>query len=286
MAVPLIRHLELKHPVSRRRFRLTLRQFVDDADYAACVALERKTWGEDFAEIVPPSILMISQKVGGISAGAFDERGAMLAMVYGLTGIRDGKPFHWSHMLAVDEAARGLGLGREMKLYQRDSLIAMGVACMEWTYDPLQAVNARLNLGSLGAVPIDYARDVYGSGDTSGLHAGIGTDRFIVRWQFAAPNDARAAAIRFAEGVPVVNTDRAGDPLEDDFALPDHPRLRVEVPADIGLAKQARPGMGRLWRECTRRALQHYMASGWRVTCFLRDEGGRCFYGLERGAVA
>jgi len=285
MTESLIKNIELADPKTGDRLALTLRSFRDDEDYNACVALERRTWGDAFAELVPPSILMISQKVGGISAGAFDADGALLAMVYGLTGIRAGKPFHWSHMLAVDPRARGLGLGREMKLYQRDCLLAIGVDCMEWTFDPLEVVNATLNIKRLGAIPIDYALDVYGSGDTSGLHSGIGTDRFIVRWNLEAPHDAGAAAARFDDSVPVVDTDREGLPRQGEFSLPDADKIRIEVPRNIQVAKNEAPGMGRRWRMATRRCFRHYMGSGWRVTCLTRDHNDRCYYGLERGGT-
>jgi len=279
------RTIRLTDPKRDTRVDLILRPLRSDDDYAACVALERKTWGDDFAELVPPSILMISQKVGGISAGAFTPDGEIMAMIYGLTGIREGRPCHWSHMLAVDERARGWGLGRQMKCYQRDCLIQIGVAEMAWTYDPLQAVNAKLNMKRLGAQPVDYALDVYGSGDTSGLHRGIGTDRFIVRWVFDTPHDDAAATRRFGVDVPTINTDVAGMPLEGAFPLPEVPRLKVEVPADIGRAKESAPGMGRRWRLCTRRAFQFYMTRGWSVTCFLDEGDGRCYYGLERGGT-
>ena len=53
----------------------------------ACVALQRETWGEEFTDVVPTSILKVSQRIGGVAAGAFDEQGTLLGFVYGLTGI-------------------------------------------------------------------------------------------------------------------------------------------------------------------------------------------------------
>ena len=79
---------------------------------------ERDTWGQ--AIVVPASLLMVSQKVGGVTAGAFDEDGQLVGMVYGLTGPRDGRLGHWSHMLAVSQGLRSLGIGRELKLFQSE----------------------------------------------------------------------------------------------------------------------------------------------------------------------
>ena len=83
------------------RSKITIRQLEDHREFLACETLEKDTWGQSFAECVPPSILMVSQKIGGVTAGAFNEKGELIGFVYGLTGLMDGKPVHWSHLLAV-----------------------------------------------------------------------------------------------------------------------------------------------------------------------------------------
>ncbi|HYO12137.1 MAG TPA: GNAT family N-acetyltransferase, partial [Thermoanaerobaculia bacterium] len=115
---------------------LTFRPLSSLPDYEACIELQRMTWGRDFSDVVPLSILKIVQKVGGIAAGAFAPDGRMLGFIFGVTGVRDGRPLHWSHMLAVDPEARDLGLGTRLKLYQRELLVQSGVEEMQWTYDP------------------------------------------------------------------------------------------------------------------------------------------------------
>src|SRR6202000_314676 len=142
---------------------VVLRLLAGHDDYHAAYQLQLDTWGRDFEEAVPPGVLKISQRVGGIAAGAFDRAGRMLAFVYGLTGVRvpgsaraapsssassigGGRPelLHWSHMLAVTPAARDKGLGARLKWFQRQQLLPLGVEVMEWTYDPLEARNAHL----------------------------------------------------------------------------------------------------------------------------------------------
>ena len=110
---------------------VTLRPLASHDDYHACYELQLATWGRDFQEGVPPSVLKISQRVGGIAAGAFAAGGELLGYVYGLTGVRPpGSPrsaaavparggparpelFHWSHMLAVAPEARGIQNDRQ-----------------------------------------------------------------------------------------------------------------------------------------------------------------------------
>jgi len=266
---------------------LTFRSFDRSEDYHACAELQRVIWGRDFSEVVPSSILKISQKVGGVAAGAFAPDGRILGFVWGLTGVRAGLPFHWSHMLGVHPDARDLRLGTRLKLLQRELLLPEGILDVEWTYDPLEARNAHLNLNHLGAEVIEYVEDMYAGEMGSDLAQGIGTDRFIVRWRIASQRvadilsgdstDPRDDPGRFA-GTPSVGLEAA----EEGSPLPEpQPRVRVEIPADIQAVKAESPDEAAAWRQSTRRAFQHYLGRGCRVTAYQR-EGGRRFYGVEK----
>lgn len=281
---------------------LTFRQLTSEADYAACIELQRVTWGRDFSDAVPMSILKITQKAGGIAAGAFAPDGRLLGFVYGITGIKAGakagsppKIFHWSHMLAVAPEARDLGLGTRLKLYQRELLLDLGVERVEWTYDPLEARNAHLNFNHLGAVPELYVRDMYEGELGSDLAKGIGTDRFIVAWLIASERVARrlaegppdpAEVIGRFGGAPVVGPAfPEGEPLPAAPAAPAAPGyslVRVEIPASIQDLKVADLGLAHAYRASTRRAFEHYFGQGWRVEGYYRDpDGRRCYYGLR-----
>ena len=266
----------------------TIRPFAARADYDACVRLQREIWGERFVDVVPATILMVSQRVGGVSAGAFDADGRLLGFVFGISGIHDGEPVHWSDMLAVHPEARGAGLGKRLKFYQRDRLLERGVRRLLWTYDPLVTRNANLNLNSLGAVAVEYVVNLYG--DTrSALHAGLDTDRFIVEWQL--DDDARAgnapagiaapaadpgnapAGTASAKRVPPA-ADPGTAPVVDlawsaaERPPPTDPWVRVAAPADIDAIKTADPAHARAWQQTQRRAFTWYLANGYRVCGF------------------
>ncbi len=262
---------------------LTFRPLSSVADYHACIELQRATWGRDFSDVVPLSILKIVQKTGGIVAGAFTPDGRLLGFVLGLAGLRrDGQPFHWSHMLAVDPAGRDLGLGTRLKLYQRECLIPLGIEEVQWTYDPLESRNAHLNFNHLGAGVAEYVEDMYEGELFSDLARGIGTDRFVVSWRIASERVARALRDHRAgceepfRQAPVANP---GGELRE---LPTAPRVRVEIPEDVQAVKTERPEAAVAWRESTRRAFEGYLARGYRVEAFYRDPvERRCYYGLE-----
>ncbi|HEY0514225.1 MAG TPA: hypothetical protein VGH73_20140 [Thermoanaerobaculia bacterium] len=277
------------HPQRTDPDGLTFRPFSSLPDYQACVELQRVTWGRNFSDVVPLSVLKITQKAGGIAAGAFSPQGSLLGFVYGLTGYVDRRPFHWSHMLAVDPAARDLGLGTRLKLYQRYLLLAAGVEEVRWTFDPLEARNAHLNFNHLGAEVAEYVEDMYEGEEGSELFAGIGTDRFILSWKIAGGRVSRALADHRAGAAEPFRAAPVANPRAASADLPEAPRVRIEIPESIQDLKAGRPDAGSAWRRSTRRAFQGYLGRGYRVEAFYRDtsegaEGAqrRCFYGLER----
>jgi predicted GNAT superfamily acetyltransferase len=266
-------------PTSGTADPVELRPLSSSADFAACVELQLVTWGRGFAEAVPGNVLKICQKVGGVAAGAFDRQGNLLGFVFGLTGIRGGRLVHWSHMLAVAPGVRDGGLGTRLKHFQRDLLLPLGVESVLWTYDPLEARNAHLNLNRLGVEIAEYVEEMYG-GEGSELASGIGTDRFIVDWKIAGPCPPRASDAAFP-GTPVIGV--GGGARVEEGELPEAPRVRIEIPASIQDLKAERPDEATAWRAVTRRAFEHYLEAGYRVAAFYRDrETGRCFYCLER----
>ena len=240
---------------------IELRNASSDADYAAVVELQRQTWGDSFDDAVPPPMLKISQKMGGVVAGAFDDTGRMLGFIYGMSGFRFGQRAHWSHMLAVTRDARGLGLGRELKAFQREILLELEVGTVYWTYDPLVARNANLNLNRLGALPVEYVEDMYGEDTGSILHSGLGTDRFIVAW---AIGSERVAGLM--EGGRPTGPTRGTPPFPVDETLPE--TAWVEVPPNIGSILRSAPEDASAWRRRTRAQFQERLEAGYEVTGF------------------
>lgn len=260
--------------MSRDRPQVTLRPLETRQDCLTCVSLQREIWGADFIDVVPATILMVTQRVGGVAVGAFDATGGLIGFVFGISGVTDGTLAHWSDMLGVRSAARRLGLGRRLKLHQRARLLERGIRVVYWSYDPLVARNASFNLNTLGAYPTEYVVDMYG--DTgSALHRGLDTDRIIVTWQLDDPDvERRVAGERpnllpdTAEETPIVI------PLESDGSGADHSAyptaglVRVAVPADIGSLKTTDPEEARRWQRSVREAFRSYLKHGYRVAGF------------------
>jgi predicted GNAT superfamily acetyltransferase len=246
---------------------VVIRHFASHADRAQCVALQELTWGSGFTEKIPAAMLLVAQKTGGITAGAFAEDGTMLGFVFGVTGVRDGALVHWSDMLAVRPEARGQHIGEQLKEFQRSHCRSLGVETILWTYDPLVARNAHLNLARFGARVQEFVVAMYGEGTNSPLQGDMPTDRFVVAW---AVDPARAAA--------PVETLPANLPLavtHDDGTRAIGAAVGVRVPRDITALAAADLSAARRWRFATRDAFQHYLGHGYTVRGFVADaEGG------------
>lgn len=244
-------------------------------EYAACVQLQELIWGPGFVETVPPAILMVAQKMAGVTAGAFDATGRLLGFVFGISGLRYGKLSHWSDMLAVHPDARGANLGERLKRFQREVCRSHGIPLMYWTFDPLVARNAHLNLVRLGARAAEYAVNLYGSNTGSPLHGALDTDRWIAAWDLE--RDVVPPAAPLPSGHFVVEP-AADSPLPVEHALVDAPAIRVGIPDDheqLSLDERI------AWRTATRRAFTHYLDAGWLVRGFFRrDADTPAFYEL------
>lgn len=258
-------------------------------DCRKVVALEKQVWGyTDAEDVVPAPVLIVTIKRGGVLLGAFDDDGQMTGFVYSIPGWKHGRPTQWSHMLGVIADARSSGLGRRLKLAQREATLAMGIDLMEWTYDPLQALNAHLNFTKLGVVVEEYEENIYGE-SSSPLHRGSPTDRFLAEWRLTEPHVLRRIGsesgplVRDASvmSTPVVNPSKPGSWLEPGAGELAHEsrRVLVEIPVGYNDMQAAVPDLALEWRMTTRRIFQSYFRRGYRaVDFFLSREARRGHY--------
>jgi predicted GNAT superfamily acetyltransferase len=160
--------------------RITIRKCNGIGEFKACVDLQKEVWNFDDLDIVPLRMFVVSEKIGGQVIGAFDGS-QLVGFAFSIPGSRNGHPYLHSHMLAVRDSFRNHGLGRRLKLAQREDAIAKGFELLEWTFDPLEIKNAHLNLVRLGAIARRYSVNHYGF-SSSPLQGGLPTDRLVAEW--------------------------------------------------------------------------------------------------------
>ena len=149
-------------------------------EFHACVALQKEVWNFADADLVPLRMFVVADKVGGQVMGAFEGR-EMVGFALSVPGVRSGHIYLHSHMLAVRKDHRNGGLGRRLKLLQREEALSRGIELIEWTFDPLEIKNAYLNIEKLGAIARRYNINQYGI-TSSPLQGGLPSDRLIAEW--------------------------------------------------------------------------------------------------------
>jgi len=181
-------------------------------EFEQMVELEAKVWGFSERDVVPSQMYILAAKIGGQVLGSFvgDE---MVGFVLAYPGIREGRPYLHSHMAAVLPQFRNSGIGRELKLAQREDALTRGIKLIEWTFDPLQTRNAYFNICRLGTIARRYLRNAYGF-TTSPLHAGLPTDRLVAEWHLASERTAAILEGKLPEcgpGAELVRVDLADE---------------------------------------------------------------------------
>jgi predicted GNAT superfamily acetyltransferase len=189
----------------------------------ACIALQKEVWNFSDADLVPLRMFVVADKVGGQVMGAFDGS-EMVGFAMSVPGTRSGHIYLHSHMLAVRKEFRNSGLGRRLKLLQREDALAHGIELIEWTFDPLEIKNAYLNIEKLGAIVRRYNINQYGI-TSSPLQGGLPSDRLIAEWWLSSRR---------------VQTLLTGGKLPS-F----EPQASIEVPAQIYAWKAAAETRGR-----------------------------------------
>ncbi|MDV6375084.1 acyl-CoA acyltransferase [Deinococcus arenicola] len=237
-------------------------------------------WGYPDREVLPSSMFRISSVCGGVVLAAYpadlpeDAPQLPYGLAFGFPALRDGQLWHHSHLLAVHPDWRGSGLAAALKHTQRERVLAQGITRMTWTFDPLIARNARLNLGKLGARAVGYHPDWYALGDDPAT--AFPADRLMIEWDLTRPRASHPPPAPDGE-IVLAAVSEGEEPGTPTLNL-DAPQVLAEVPRKAELMNEP---LRLLWRLALREALGHYMERGYVVTDLAAD-GERVFYVLTR----
>ena len=263
---------------------IRIRSARDRADFDACVLLQRAIWGLEDLEITSALHLVATIHAGGMLHLAEGPSGQAVGFAYAFPATSGGTLYYHSDMAGVLPEYQKRGVGVRLKWAQRDEALRRGVSLITWTYDPLQARNAHLNLRRLGATAVEFLENFYGT-TTSALHHGLPTDRLLVQWRLDSENvvlrarDGEPPRTVAAPSVPRINDVKwqAGWPVSSEPRLDlDAPELLLEIPPDWNVLCQAAPRVAEGWQGMVRRAFLAYFPRGYRAVDFIpTEEGGR-----------
>ena len=229
---------------------IELRQLSGLDEFPDVLRLQQVIWGFDDIELLPLRFLVVVSKVGGHVFGAYDGVD-MVGFCFAIPGIKPGGlPYLHSHMLGVLPEYHNFGIGRRLKLRQRDEALSRGIQLIEWTFDPLELKNAFLNIEKLGAIVRRYYPNQYGT-TSSPLHGGLPTDRCMAEWWI---------------GTPRVRSILAGE------TVPRNPQERISYPADIARIRTEDNERAREIQAANADGFLRAFENGLAVTGFRRSE--------------
>jgi predicted GNAT superfamily acetyltransferase len=230
---------------------LEVRALTEHAQFVEAVALQKTIWGFAEIELLPVRLFVVASKIGGQIFGAYDGD-RMVAFLLAIPGLKaGGKSYLHSHMMGVLSEYRNAGIGRMLKLRQREEAIERGIELIEWTFDPLEIKNAFFNIERLGAVVRRYVLNQYGT-TTSTLHGGLPTDRCVAEWYISS---ARVGSL--------LTTGAFERPAE---------AARIRVPAAIDTWRKTEPARARETQAAVSEAFQKHFREGLAVVGFERGE--------------
>jgi predicted GNAT superfamily acetyltransferase len=268
---------------------VTLRPLTTLEDADAIVRVMVATWGEE----MPRETIRALAGSGNVPWGACDGDD-LIGYVLGWAAVSEADGLHeHSHMLAALPDRRHAGVGFALKLAQRASCLGRGIHLVRWTFDPLVARNAHLNINKLGASCDRFHRDYYGQMPDA-INAGDRSDRLVVRWRLDPDPGASERPATTAFLVRSRGPADAPAPDVDEDALDavaqgtsDQVAVAVQIPVDHAALRAADPGLGAAWREATGASLEACLGAGLAVVAFDPDrDGRRPTYLLAREAAA
>src|SRR5215472_11818174 len=229
---------------------ITLRRLGEPEEMRVCVDLQKRVWGFSDVELVPHRLFVVASRTGGQVIGAFDRERA-IGFLLALAAYRKGELYLHSHMTAVLPEYQNRGIGRELKLAQREDALSRELNLIEWTFDPLQLRNAHFNIARLGAVVREYLPNLYGR-TTSPLHHGLPTDRLVAQWW-----------IRESRVQQILSQQASSRPAF---------REQVSMPRNILEICEHNPARAKEIQSQVREQFGRFFAQGLRVTGFELDE--------------
>jgi predicted GNAT superfamily acetyltransferase len=239
-------HAGKSDALEESRDGITIRSCHGIEEFEACVRVERQVWKSQDIDVVPIPLFVVAAETGGQVLGAY--HGAnLVGFTLAIAGWRDRKPFLHSHMTAVLDSHRDRGIGRRLKLFQRDDAISRGISLVEWTFDPFIIKNAYFNFILLGAIARRFLPNAYGI-TTSPLNGHLPTDRLIAEWHLRSDRVSRVLA---SEQVNEAISKRT---------------VRIAIPSNFEGMRSADPSCAIKWQADVRAQFSKWLALGYTAT--------------------
>ena len=202
-----------------------------------------KTWAMDAGTEITPNLLQAMIHSGAYLSGAFVD-GECVGAAFAFPATTGGLHLH-SHMTAVLDSFRDKGIGYALKVDQYKWAKQNNYKEITWTFDPLVARNAKLNVLKLGVDISAYYPNFYGDMPDE-LNAGDESDRVM-------------ASLKVVGDVPTPKTA---------ISIPDKSAVLIAIPDDIVAIRGKDLAENLRWRRSVRDEFVSALARGGKVIGF------------------
>ncbi|KON87904.1 hypothetical protein AF332_14410 [Sporosarcina globispora] len=265
-------------------------KYIDDSSELTGIAdIQSLVWGED--GVIPIPLMVATINSGGNAIAAIEKNSdKIVGFCYGFPGMdRKRKPFIYSHMLAIHPDYRNAGIGKQLKLAQRQWALDYGYDQIKWTVDPLEIRNGYLNLNKLGGVVNTYLPDYYGT-MTDKINNGIRSDRLLLEWNLDSGRVNQALGIKkkvenfwhtYRSILHWTGSENAPIP-ETSFEIQDEQGFLLAIPKEIQRIKEINTELVKEWRIITREIMMSAFKAGYSLVGVIRPETGLNYYVFEK----
>jgi predicted GNAT superfamily acetyltransferase len=202
-----------------------------------------KTWAMDAGTEITPNLLQAMIHSGAYLSGAFVD-GECVGAAFAFPATTGGLHLH-SHMTAVLDSFRDKGIGYALKVDQYKWAKKNNYKEITWTFDPLVARNAKLNILKLGVDISAYYPNFYGDMPDE-LNAGDESDRVMASLKVVGDTPTSRSVI----------------------STPDKSAVLIAIPDDIVAIRGKDLAENLRWRRSVRDEFVSALARGGKVIGF------------------
>ena len=202
-----------------------------------------KTWAMDAGTEITPNLLQAMIHSGAYLSGAFID-GNCVGAAFAFPATTGGLHLH-SHMTAVLDKFRDKGIGHALKVDQYKWAKQNHYKEITWTFDPLVARNAKLNILKLGVDISAYYPNFYGDMPDE-LNAGDESDRVMASLNIVGDTPTSRSVI----------------------SSPDKSAVLIAIPDDIVAIRGKDLAENLRWRRSVRDEFVGVLARGGKVIGF------------------
>jgi predicted GNAT superfamily acetyltransferase len=226
----------------------------DEGEAVAARDLQREIWKPANDDGLYPSDLY-SPSFGAATALVARAGDGVAGFLFGFYKLGEDGLRIESQVAGVDPRHQGKSIGFHLKRLQGEQARQEGIEIINWTVDPLQFNNARLNFKNLRAVSFRFLPGHYSlKSDQNRTRA----SRLEISWLLSrADEPGETLALERMPEVAIVNDGPRAIPFNSEAA-----RIAIEIPEDWTALQKADLSEAERWRDATDEILDRWIGPG------------------------